>query len=316
MMRQAGRYLPEYREIRSRSSFLEMCHDADLAAEVTLQPLRRFPFDAGILFSDILVVPQAMGMTLEFGAGHGPRFPEPLRSREDIEALRPLDPWSALPAPLAALRQLKERSPVPVLGFCGAPFTLACYMIQGEGSPEWPAVRALIHSDPAAFQALLDRLSEAVGAHLQAQIEAGAAAVQLFDTWAGALPAEEARRWAIGPAAAALSRVKGAPRLYFSRATRALLPWLRETGADAFALDHHIGMAEARRGLGEAPVQGNLDPEALRLPPAELQAEVRRIIREAGPRGHVFNLGHGITPDTPIAGVAAAVESVRAWTWS
>jgi uroporphyrinogen decarboxylase len=314
-MRQAGRYLPEYREVRSRMSFLELCHTPEMACEVTLQPLRRFAFDAGIIFSDILLPLEAMGADLTFRPGEGPRIHNPVRDRAAVKALKPFDPVRDLPAPLEALRLTDAAADVPILGFAGAPFTLACYLIEGSGSRNWESVKTLMFSQPDVFHALLDRLAEAVGAHLQAQIDAGAAAVQLFDTWAGALAPEDFRRFALPAARKALSMVDGLT-VYFTRDTAPFLTWLPEVGADALGLDWRIDMAEARASLGDTvPVQGNMDPLALHAPSAEITRRVQRIIAAAGPRGHVFNLGHGCIPSTPISGVQAAVEAVRDWSW-
>jgi uroporphyrinogen decarboxylase len=317
MMRQAGRYLPEYMAVRSTLSFLELCHDPDLCCEVTLQPLRRFPFDAGIIFSDILLPLEAMGCPLTFGKGEGPRFPNPVRDRAAIAALKRIDPWRDLPSPLRALQLTTARAGVPILGFAGAPFTLACYLIEGEGSKDWHHTKSMMFKDPEAFGALLDLLAEVVGDHLQAQVEAGAACVQLFDTWAGALAPDDFRRWALPAARKALSKVKGAPTLYFTRDASPFLPWLAEIGADAIGLDWRADMAHARAVLGpHIPVQGNLDPQALAAPPAVIAEKVRAIIAAAGPAGHVFNLGHGLVPSSPISGVHAALDAVRSWSWA
>ena len=297
-MRQAGRYLPEYRALRAEHDFLTLCHDPVMATEVTLQPLRRYPLDAGIVFSDILLPLASMGASLQFIPGRGPVIDNPVRSRADIEALRSFDPVRDLPAPLETLSMCAAQADVPVLGFAGAPFTMACYLVEGGGSRTWNATKSLMWADPDAFGVLLDRLADAVGDHLQAQIEAGAAAVQLFDTWAGALAPEDYRRWALPAAQRALARVQGAPRIYFTRDSAAFLPWLAETGADAIGLDWRIEIGAARSVLGSLPVQGNLDPS------------------DAGRCGHVFNLGHGITPDTPMDGVATAIDAVRDWSWA
>ncbi len=317
MMRQAGRFLPEYRAVREKMSFLELCADADMCAEVTLQPLRRFRFDAGIVFSDILLPLDHMGLELSFGKGHGPRFARPIRSRADVDALKDFDPVRDLPAPLRALQILDREASVPILGFAGAPFTLACYAIEGGGSKHWKTTKQLMWQDPDTFGLLLDRLADAVGDHLQAQVDAGAKAVQLFDTWAGALSVEDLRRWALPAAARALARVKGVPTLYFTRDSGPFLPWLRESGADAIGLDWRVDMAWARQQLGaDVPVQGNMDPIALYAPADELRRRAHAIIRAAGPTGHVFNLGHGVTPQTPIDAVETVVEAVRAFSWA
>ncbi|MCB9777237.1 MAG: uroporphyrinogen decarboxylase [Alphaproteobacteria bacterium] len=313
-MRQAGRYMPVYRELRQKVSFLDLCADGDLCAEVTLQPLRRFPFDAGIVFSDILLPLDTMGLGLSFGKGMGPRLSNPVRSAADVAALKSFDPVRDCPAPLQALRILDEAADVPILGFAGAPFTMACYAVEGGGSKDWIETKKLMWRDPAAFQRLLDTLADAVGDHLQAQVEAGAKAVQLFDTWAGALSVDDLRRWALPAAARALSRVKGAPTLYFTRDSGPFLPWLHEAGSDAIGLDWRVDMAHARGILGpDVPVQGNLDPIALYAGHDELVARTNAICRAAGPRGHVFNLGHGITPATPMDAVDTVIAAVRAF---
>lgn len=311
-MRQAGRYLPEYNEVRSKVSFLELCADADLSCEVTLQPIRRFDCDAAIVFSDILTVIEAVGREVVFDQGHGPRIPEPVRSAADAASLHPASLEGTLAVAAEAIRRFRTALPdTPILGFAGAPFTLLCYLVEGRGSKDWLHTKRLLLSDPQTAQRLLDLLADAVGAHLQNQIDAGAAAVQLFDTWAGALCPEDYQRWALPSAARALARVNGAPRLYFTRDTAAFLPWVRETGADAIALDWRISMSHARAALGDLPVQGNLDPVSLYAPPAEIRRRVRSILEEAGPVGHVFNLGHGVLPDTPIEGVHAMIDAVR-----
>jgi len=312
-MRQAGRYLPEYRAVREKTTFLGLCRDPELAVEVTLQPVRRFGLDAAIIFSDILLPLDAMGRELRFLAGEGPSFPDPVRTAADVRSLKGLDPHRDLKEPLEAIRLAAARSPVPVLGFAGAPFTLACYLVEGGGSQDWIATKRFMTTEPAAFRDLLDRLADAVGAYLQAQIEAGAVAVQLFDTWAGTLSFDDYRSFALPAARRALSHVRGAPRIYFTKDASPFLHVLRETGADVIGLDWRTDMAHARTVLGDVPVQGNLDPIALFAPPDEIRRRVHAIIRAAGPRGHVMNLGHGIVPETPIEGVVAMVDAVKSW---
>ena len=311
-MRQAGRYLPEYREVRSKVSFLELCGDSDLSLEVTLQPVDRFDLDAAIAFSDILPVLEAIGREVVFEAGHGPKIPSPVRCRADGADLRRPDVADALPVLPETIRKFRAARPqVPILGFAGAPFTLLCYLVEGGGSRNWTETKSLLWSDPAYAQELLDLLADVVGDYLQLQVDAGAAGVQIFDTWAGVLGPEDWRRWALPATARALARVKGAPRVFYTRDCSPFLPWLKETGADVFSLDWRTDMATARSILGDAPVQGNLDPIALFAPPAEIKRRVRKIIDAAGPVGHVFNLGHGVTPHTPIAGVQAMIDAVK-----
>ena len=315
-MRQAGRYLPEYRAVRSERTFLQMCHNPELAAEVTLQPLRRYPFDAGIIFSDILLPLESMGADLDYVPGTGPVIRNPVRNAADVANLKDFDPVRDLPAPMEAIRLCRAATDTPILGFAGAPFTMACYMIEGQGSRNWPETKRLMFGQPKVFQALLDRIADAVGDHLQAQIDAGAAGVQLFDTWAGALTPNDFRRWALPAARRALARASGAPRLFFTKDSAPFLPWLRDVEADAYALDWRVDIGEARAVLGDVPVQGNLDPSALHAPAEEIRRRVRAIIERAGPKGHIFNLGHGITPDIDPEAVAAAVDEVNRWSWS
>lgn len=312
-MRQAGRYLPEYLEVRAEHTFLDLCASPELATKVTLQPLDRFDLDAAIVFSDILTIPMAMGMDLVFEKGHGPKLPNPIRTASDAAKLVYPDVHTALPYVPATLKMFQAAKPdVPILGFAGSPFTLLCYMVEGGGSKSWLATKQLLWGSPETAQKILDMLADIVGDYLQAQIDAGAVAVQMFDTWAGALSYDDYRRWALPAARRALARVKGAPRLYFTRDSGPFLSALADTGADAIGLDWRVDMAQARAVLGDLPVQGNLDPVALYAPPADIKRRVKMILDAAGPRGHVFNLGHGVLPTTPIEGVHAMVDAVHA----
>jgi len=315
MFRQAGRYLPEYHTIRNTTDFLGLCRSPDLAAEVTLQPLRRFGFDASIVFNDILVPPAAMGLDLDFIKGQGPKFADPVRDPSDLARLRVPSVERDMPHVLETIRQLVARIDVPLFGFAGAPFTLAAYMIEGGGSKNFVHIKRFMWQHPEAFGRLLDMLTQTVNAYLRAQVEAGAAAVVLFDTWGGILGPEDWRRWSLPFAQRALEGVPG-PRVYFTKDSSPFLPWLKETGADALALDWRVELAAAREVLGDTPIMGNLDPVALHAPTPEIRRRVRRIIQAAGPRGHIFNLGHGILPTTPIEGVDAVVDEVRRWRWS
>ncbi len=316
MMRQAGRYLPEYMELRRQYGFLERCYTPEIAAEITLQPLRRFPFDAGIIFSDILLPLDCMGADLHFREGKGPQIDNPVRSAEDVDALTDFEPERDLPSPMEAIRLCRKETDKPILGFAGAPFTLACYLIEGGGSKTWHHTKHFMWSQPEAFKKLMDKLAVAVGKHLQAQINAGAVAVQLFDTWAGALSREDYVQFALPSIQKVFSMVSGAPTLYFSRDSHCFLDYYPQLGADAFALDWRADWSHAKSILGTAPLQGNLDPIALQAPPEVIRQKVHRIIQEAGPTGHIFNLGHGCTPQTPISGVQAAIDAVLEWDWS
>ena len=316
-MRQAGRFLPEYREVRAKVDFLTLCKTPELAAEVTFQPLRRFGFDAAILFSDILVVPEAMGLKLSFGAGEGPRFADPVRTRDDLARLRPIDPGRDLAYVPAAIRAIKAGLPdgEALIGFAGAPFTLACYMVEGEGSASFARVRTLMHADRETYDALMRRLADAVADYLLAQVEAGADAVQLFDTWAGLL---DGPTWAARVAPhvrTVLERLAhaGVPRIYFAAGGAHLLPHLATLGMEVAGVDWRSPLTVARELLppGTA-VQGNLDPVLLFADREVLRREAARVLGEVGGRpGHIFNLGHGILPGTPVDHVIALVDAVH-----
>jgi uroporphyrinogen decarboxylase len=323
-MRQAGRYLPEYRAVKERSSFLEMCRRPDLAVEITLQPVRRLGVDAAILFSDILITLPGMGVEVEFSPG--PQLPRPLRSRVDIQALRVPDPQESVPFVLETLRQLRAELPreVALVGFCGAPWTLANYAVEGGGKQEFSHLKRLAYEDPPAAAMLLEKLAATNAAYLRAQIAAGAQAVQIFDTWAGILDPDDYTRWALPYVQQMVCEVRQsmpagastAPIIYFARDSGSLLPLLRDTGADVISVDWRVPLDQARTGLGpDVAVQGNLDPVALFAPWPELAARADRVLARAGTDpGHVFNLGHGILPETPVANVQRLVEHVHSRT--
>jgi len=316
-MRQAGRYLPEYRAIRSKVGFLELCKTPDLAAEVTIQPVTRLGVDAAILFSDILVVSEAMGMTLEL-EDKGPHFPEPLRSHADVDRLRVPDPGEALGFVLETVRRTKKElaGTVPLIGFCGGPWTLAAYMIEGKTSRSFEKAKAaLLGDEPLAF-ALLGKISDALTGYLQAQLDAGADALQIFDSWAGALAPEDYARlgapW-IARVVRGLER-NGQPLTVFGVETGELLGMLSGTGADMVGVDWRVSLSEARRRTGpDVALQGNLDPASLFLPQAILESRVLRLLEDAraAGRGHVFNLGHGILPTTPPENAKLVVDLVH-----
>jgi uroporphyrinogen decarboxylase len=317
-MRQAGRYLPEYRAVRAKVPFLTLCKTPDLAAEVTLQPVDVLGVDAAILFSDILVVPEAMGMHLVLEE-EGPQFPQPLRSADDLKRLHVPDPEQELRYVPDAVRLIRKQlaGKVPLIGFCGAPWTLAAYMIEGRTSRGFERAKAALFGDETFAHALLSRISEALTSYLQAQLDAGADALQIFDSWAGALaPADYARLGApyIARVVKSLKRPLEQPIIVFGVETGELLAQLAATGADAVGVDWRVPLDEARRLVGPAvALQGNLDPACLFLPAAELEKRVVRVLEEArraGP-GHVFNLGHGILPSTPVENARLAVELVH-----
>ncbi len=319
MMRQAGRYLPEYREVRAQAGgFLNLCFTPELAAEVTLQPVRRFGFDAAILFSDILVVPHALGRSVRFEAGEGPRL-DPLNRVEEIDAL-PRKADSGVFAPVYETLRLVKREldpKVTLLGFCGAPWTVATYMIAGQGTPDQAPARLFAYREPKAFAALVDVLVDACVDYLSAQLEAGADAVQLFDTWAGVLPPHEFTRWSIEPAqrivAGVRAKIPNAKIIGFPRGAGALLPdYVEQTGVDAVSIDWAAEPKMIREHVqSRVAVQGNLDPLALIAGGDALDRAVDEVLASYGQGRLIFNLGHGIQPETPIAHVERMLARVR-----
>jgi uroporphyrinogen decarboxylase len=320
MMRQAGRYLPEYRKVRERADFLTMVGTPELAVEVTLQPVDLMGVDAAIIFSDILVVPQAMGMTLTVDDGVGPRFPDPLRAPADLARLRDVDPDDSLAHVLEAIRLARRAldGRVPLIGFAGAPWTLASYMIEGGGSKNWAVAKRFLLQHPQEAHALLGRLARAVGAFLRAQAAAGAQVVQLFESWAGALGPDDFRTFALPYLAEAVRAAKsaGVPVIAFAPgAGWALEEIARVTGADVLGIDWQTEAASANRRAAPFPValQGNLDPCWLYAEPAEIRRRTRTMLAAFGGRGHIANLGHGILPDVPVAHARAFVDAVKEW---
>jgi uroporphyrinogen decarboxylase len=319
MMRQAGRYLPEYREVRTRAGgFLNLCFTPELAAEVTLQPVRRFGFDAAILFSDILVVPHALGRSVRFETGEGPRL-DPLNRVEHIKAL-PRKADADVLAPIYETLRLVKRELDPnvtLLGFCGAPWTVATYMIAGEGTSDQAPARLFAYREPKAFALLVDILVDACIDYLSAQLEAGADAVQLFDTWAGILPPHEFARWSIEPAKRIVTgvraRIPNAKIIGFPRGASALLPdYVEDTRVDAVSIDWTAEPRLVReRVQSRVAVQGNLDPLALIAGGIALDRAVDEVLATYGHGRLIFNLGHGIQPETPIAHVEQMLRRVR-----
>jgi uroporphyrinogen decarboxylase len=330
MMRQAGRYLPEYRAVRAKSDFLTMCRTPELAVEVTLQPLSLVGVDAAIIFSDILVIPEAMGMTLTMDEGIGPQFPSPIRSASDMSRLHAISARDELGYVLDALRLARSEigNRVPLIGFAGAPWTLAAYMVEGRGTKQFAVAKRMLFEQPALAHSLLDMLASAVGDYLVAQVEAGAQVVQLFESWAGALGPAEFREFSLPYLVKAATRAReaGAPVIVFAPGAGWALGEIAEaTGADAVGVDWHTSPFDARsatvtsanRSRGGHPVvlQGNLDPCALYAPPAEIRRMTHQMIRAFGQTGHIANLGHGILPDVPPAHARAFVDAVKEWSW-
>lgn len=319
LMRQAGRYLPEYRELRAqKGGFLALATDPEAAAEVTLQPVRRFGFDGAILFSDILTVPWALGQDLTFGPGEGPRLSPPLvdAALASLEAApERLDP--VYRAVCLVREQLGGET--TLLGFAGSPWTVATYMIAGEGSRDQQAARLMAYRDPDALQAILDAIIALTVDYLSGQVEAGAEAVQLFDSWAGSLPHNEFERWVIAPNAAIVERFKarhpGVPVIGFPKGAGTMLPaYAAFTKVDAVGLDETVDPLWAHANLPlDLPVQGNLDPLLLLAGSSELETRARFILENFASRPHVFNLGHGIDKETPIAHVERLLKVVREW---
>ncbi len=316
IMRQAGRYLPEYRELRARVDFVTLTRSAELAAEVTLQPLRRFPLDAAILFSDIMTPLQGMGVGLTFEPG--PVVREPIRTAAQIERLPALVPERGGPFVLEAVRLVRAGAPrqVPLIGFAGAPFTLLCYLVCGRPSKEFAAARTFLYAQPELAERLLDKLGEAMGAYLAAQAAAGAQALMLFESWAGLLAPKEYRRVALRGVRRALAALGAldVPLIYYANQGGSLLEEIATLDVNVVGVDWRTPLSVARRILGgNKAVQGNLDPAALFAPPAELERQIDDVLEQAGPGpGHIFNLGHGIWPDPDPDAVARLSDHVHA----
>jgi uroporphyrinogen decarboxylase len=318
IMRQAGRYLPEYRAIRAKVDFLTLCKTPDLAAEVSIQPVDIIGVDACIIFSDILVVPEAMGMKLfvEEGKG-GPRFETPIRTRAEINKLAIPDPNRKLKYIMDALRLTRKNlnNRVPLIGFAGSPWTLATYMVEGKGSKNFRSMKELIYSNPKDAHALLDKLARTVAAYLSAKIEAGAQAVQIFDTWGGILPPDEFKEFSLRYIEQVLNLLNrnGAPTIIFCKDCGHSVEAIADTGCDVVGLDWSIDIAKARMMVGSyAALQGNLDPTMLYAPPDRIREGVKKILEKFGRgSGHIFNLGHGILPDIPVEHAKAFVQAVK-----
>lgn len=321
MMRQAGRYLPEYRASRERAgSFMDLCTNPEAACEVTMQPLRRYPMDAAILFSDILTVPDAMGLGLYFEAGEGPRFRKPLNSAADIEALAVVDSARDLSYVMDAVRTIRRElnGSVPLIGFSGSPWTLATYMVEGGSSKDFRKTKALAFNQPEVMHHLLGVLADSVADYLRCQIEAGAQAVQIFDTWGGALGHAAYREFSLDYMTRVISSLpresegREVPVIMFTKNGGQWLEAMAASGADCLGLDWTTDIAEARRRVGDkVSLQGNMDPTMLYASPARIREEVGTILEAYGSgSGHVFNLGHGITPEVNPDHVTAYVDAV------
>jgi uroporphyrinogen decarboxylase len=322
MMRQAGRYLPEYNQTRRRAGdFLDLCKSPDHATEVTLQPLARFPLDAAILFSDILTIPDAMGLGLYFNVGDGPKFERPLRHERDIRALAVPDPNTELGYVMAAVSQIRRAldNQVPLIGFSGSPFTLACYMVEGGSSVDFSRIKTMLYQRPELLHHILDVNARAVTAYLNAQIEAGAQAVMIFDSWGGALSDAAYAEFSLAylqQIMDGLTRTRDGvaiPNIVYTKGGGLWLEDIAAIGCDAIGLDWAIDIGQARRRVGEqVALQGNLDPMVLFAEPDIIRAEVSKVLHNYGQcSGHVFNLGHGVSQFTPPDNVAAMVAAVH-----
>jgi uroporphyrinogen decarboxylase len=325
LMRQAGRYLPEYRATRARAgSFLDLCRDDELACEVTLQPLERFPLDAAILFSDILTIPDAMGLGLYFAEGEGPRFERPVADEAAVAALSAPDPEAELGYVMRAVRTIRRAldGRVPLIGFSGSPWTLACYMVEGGSSPDYRRIRTMLYRRPDLLARILEVNADAVAAYLAAQVAAGAQALQIFDTWGGLLADGLFQAWSLAPMRRVIERLRrdhpDVPVIVFTKGGGQWLEDLAGIGADALGLDWTGSLGRARGLVGDrVALQGNLDPMSLMAEPDQVRGQVRRVLDSYGApspgQGHVFNLGHGISQFTSPEAVAALVDEVHAY---
>ena len=316
-MRQAGRSLPEYRRLRGDGDILDAIAVPELAAELTLQPVRRYGVDAAILFSDIVVPLAAIGVGVAVVPGRGPVIDRPFRTQEDLGRLRPLEAEADLAQVLATVRIVVENCDVPLIGFAGAPFTLASYLVEGGPSRTFARTKALMHGEPALWHRLVDRLADIALAALRAEVAAGASAVQLFDSWAGALSPVDYATFALPASRKVLEGMAGlgVPRIHFGVGTGELLGLMSEAGADVMGVDWRVSLDAARRRIGAGKaVQGNLDPAVCLAPVAVVIEETRKVLLDAGGRpGHIFNLGHGVLPETDPGVLAQVVETVHRW---
>jgi uroporphyrinogen decarboxylase len=316
LMRQAGRYMPEYRAIRSRMGFLELCKDPEAAAEVTLLPVDRLGVDAAILFADILLIVEPMGVGLEFARGEGPVIHRPVRSAADVARLAEVDPAESVPFVFETVRRVRAAlgDRLPLIGFAGAPFTVASYLVEGGASREYLWTKRFMYGDPQGWHRLLGFLARTIARYLAGQVAAGAQAVQLFDSWVGCLAPDDYREYVLPHTRAAIQAVPPeVPVIHFGTGTAGLLEPFRSAGGHVVGLDWRVDLGAAWARVGhDVAVQGNLDPAALLGPPAEIRRRVRDILARAeGRPGHIFNLGHGVLPETPVDHVRALVDTVH-----
>ena len=315
LMRQAGRYMREYREVRARTGFLELCKRPELATEVTVTAAERLGVDAAIIFADILLIVEPMGIDLEFAKGEGPTIHNPVRQAVDVERLREVEDVEALDFVFEALRLTRRalRPDLPLIGFAGAPFTLASYIVEGGASKNYVHTKRLIYGDTGAWHAMMSLISRALVRYLNAQIAAGAQAVQLFDSWVGCLSTDDYSEYVMPHTRSVIQNITpGTPVIHFGTGTAALLELMRAAGGDVVGLDWRVDLNDAWRRLGDVAVMGNLDPVQLFGSPDFIRARAAHILSRAGGRpGHIFNLGHGILPETPVDNVIALVDAVH-----
>jgi uroporphyrinogen decarboxylase len=315
IMRQAGRYLPEYRKLREQHDILTLCKTPELSAQVTRLPIQKFELDAAILFADIMLPLEGMGVSLEILENVGPVIEKPIRTRDDVKALRALEPEDDLPYVLEAIRLLRGELPVPLIGFAGAPFTLASYLIEGKPSRDFARVKHFMYSNPPGWRTLMELLTTVVLEYLKAQIRAGAQAVQLFDSWVGCLSPDDYREYVFPYSQRIFQELEksGVPRIHFGVGTATVLELMREAGGDVIGVDWRIPLDQAWQRVGyDRAIQGNLDPSVLLGAPDLIQRRAQRILEQAGRRpGHIFNLGHGILPNTPPEHVQQLVDFVH-----
>lgn len=316
LMRQAGRYMKEYRTLRKKYSFLEMCKKPEIAAEVTLQPLQKLNVDAAIIFSDILIPLEPMGVEFEFAKGEGPVFHRPIRGMKDVERLKIIEPEEDTPFLMEAIRIVRKEleGKVPLIGFSGAPFTLASYIIEGGHSKNYILTKSMMYQERSTWDRLMGKLSQVLIRYLNAQIRAGVQAIQVFDSWVGCLSPVDYEEYVLPYSKKVLSGLgKSVPRIHFGTSTSTLLPLMKKAGGDVLGVDWRDNLGEAWKRIGyDVGVQGNLDPVVLFGSMDLIKKEVKRILRQAkGRPGHIFNLGHGILPNTPFENVAALVDMVH-----
>ncbi len=318
LMRQAGRYMEEYRRIRAKVDFLTLCKSPELCTEVTLQPIDKFGIDAAILFSDILIPVEPMGMKVDFNPA--PVFEKPIRTQADVDALRVITPEADVPFVPETVRMLRrelESRNVPLIGFAGAPFTLASYMVEGGGSRSFQNLKTMMWKEPKVFRSLMEKLTETVIRYLNAQVDAGAQAIQLFDTWGGVLSPADYLNFVMPYTGLVIQGIKKSPEdgkvpvINFVGSSQGFLPLVAQAGGDVIGIDWRIDIASARSQVGKKAVQGNMDPVFLLAPIPEIEKRVKEILAGAGDTGHIFNLGHGIIPETPPEHVKALVDFVH-----